>query len=58
MKIDEKSYEDEIIEAALQGLKQSGTTVSDSFKDLLRLVYKAGYAEGIRNEKGFSGSMD
>lgn len=55
---DEMSYEDQVIEAAMQGLQQGGMVVPPTFVDLLSLVYRAGYHEALRNQKGFSGTMD
>ena len=58
MENDERTYEDKVIEAAIQGLQQGGMVVPPTFADLLSLVYKAGYTEAMRNQKGFSGTMD
>jgi hypothetical protein len=58
MENDDRPYETKVIEAALQGLQQGGMVVPPTFADLLSLVYKAGYEEAMRNQKGFSGAMD
>jgi hypothetical protein len=48
------SYEDEIIAAANQGYPN----LDPKLKELLRLVYKAGYQEAQRNANGFTGLDD
>jgi hypothetical protein len=58
MENDETSYEDQVIKAAIESLQHGGMVVPPTFVDLLSLVYKAGYAEALRNQKGFSGTMD
>lgn len=58
MESDEITYEKQVIEAAMQGLQQGGMIVPPTFVDLLSLVYKAGYAEAVRNQNGFSGVVD
>lgn len=55
---DERSYEDQIIEAAKQGFMDSITPLPAQFENLLRLVYRAGYHEAERNRNGFSGCDD
>jgi hypothetical protein len=54
MENDKTTYEDQVIKAAIEGLQQGGMIVPPTFVDLLSLVYKAGYAEALRNQKGFS----
>lgn len=58
MEKDDETYEDQVVKAAIQGLTEGGTLAPTSFAALLRLVYKAGYTEALRNQKGFSGIMD
>ncbi|CAD8327810.1 hypothetical protein [uncultured phage] len=55
---DDETYEEQVIKAVVQGLQQGGMVVPPTFVDLLSLVYKAGYHEALRNQKGFSGTMD
>ena len=55
------TYEDEIVAAALQGLRQGGMDTLfnvESLRPLLSVLYKAGYFEAQRNAKGFTGLDD
>jgi hypothetical protein len=54
MENDKTTYEAQVIKAAIEGLQHGGMIVPPTFVDLLSLVYKVGYAEALRNQKGFS----
>lgn len=44
-----KSYKEQIVDSAIQGLKEGGFEHAEMFRILLERVYDSGYAEAIRN---------
>ncbi len=43
------NYKDEVIDSAIQGLKDGGFTHPELFRPLMERVYECGYRERLRN---------